>query len=290
MLACAGAPGGEAVRRRAARILTGSRHRVPSCPGAFGLAPSSHRPRYRRLRKFRGTHRRAGVFVTHRTQRAVLGESRPTRGTVTGIARAYGSIDGHLVSTADGALAWSDLTQAQKDARNEHADRQRSAWALTQNLERLDAVLARTEARSRAGALTADQAASIAEDVEAEAAPLRAELAALRALDDVMSGETIVLQSAGKTFDHWELLWRLRSMRGPINWSIRPAAPEDAPMPVAAALEVLGDHGEPLPPHLRALLTSDSPGGGVKTLNDRVTHAVAEARTMRNDRERCRSA
>ena len=193
---------------------------------------------------------------------------------------------------ADGSVPWGELTPLQRNARNEWSDRQRKLWDLGHELERLDAVLARTESRHRAGGLSESQAEWVRDGVEPEAAPLRAKIAELRRLDEVLVDPLTVAVSPDDPVAHWDLLWRLRSLRGPLNWTIRREEPADAPMALADASAVLGAAGEALPSAVRRVLVRAEDRTGVSRVNAMVAEAVQDSREARkgNAKRRRRSA
>ena len=205
------------------------------------------------------------------------------------VARAYSLCERHGATEPDGVLRRQDWTPKMLEAHNDWDARQRQLWDLEHELERLDAVLARTNGRKRGGALNASQADWVRSGVEADAAPLRAKIAALRQVDELVMGRPTLLGSDDPAAD-WELLWRLRSLRGPINWSIRRESPTENPMPVAQAASILGAEGDTLPAGVRRLLGHKSSATGAARLNALVAEAVTEARARRKPGRQRRSA
>ena len=201
-------------------------------------------------------------------------------------------MEGRVPVRGDGSISPGERTPLQRDAHTAWSDRQRRLWELDQELERLDAVLTRTESRRRTGGLSESQAKWVRDGVEPEAAPLRAKIAELRRLDEVLVEPLTVAVSADDPLAHWDLLWRLRSLRGPINWTIRREQPADAPMALADASAVLGTAGEPLPSAVRRVLTRPEEQSGVSRVNAMVADAVQATRAVRreNDKRRRRSA
>ena len=202
------------------------------------------------------------------------------------IARAYSLMEGRVPVRADGSIPSGELTAMQRDAHNAWSDRQRRLWELDRELERLDAVLTRTEGRRRTGGLSESQSKWVRDGVEPEAAPLRAKIAELRRLDEVLVEPLTVATSEDDPLAHWDLLWRLRSLRGPINWTVRREQPADAPMALGDASAVLGTTGEALPSAVRRVLTRAEDQTGVSRVNAMVADAVQGARAVRKGKDK----
>lgn len=150
------------------------------------------------------------------------------------------------------------------------------------SLDQLIEAMARTDRRERAGYLTPEQATDVRGHLLREIEMCRAE----ERSSEAEARHGLVVDGDGDRLGAWDLIWRMRSQNGPINWTVRRAVPAGAQVLSAAEARArLPRPDEPLPAWLRTLLSDEPSRHGIGALNEGVAEAVRDARRRRGDQK-----